>query len=74
MPEVEGIFVCPDRFTVNFFFGPNNTGGPVDVWAIEEVDESHLVESSGGFSYLPYRIGPKRLTLLFQALPPVGRP
>jgi hypothetical protein len=72
-PEVDGIFVCPDTFTVDFFVGLNNTGGPVDVWAIDEVDQSHLVETSSGFTYLPSRISPERLTLLDQALPPIAR-
>jgi hypothetical protein len=72
-PEVDGIFVCPDTFTVDFFVGLNNTGGPVDVWAIDDVDQSHLVETSSGFTYLPSRISPERLTLLDQALPPIAR-
>jgi hypothetical protein len=72
-PEVDGIFVCPDTSTVDFFVGLNNTGGLVDVWAIDDVDQSHLVKTSSGFSYLPYRISPERLTLLSQASPPTAR-
>ncbi|WP_206425993.1 hypothetical protein [Nakamurella antarctica] len=65
-PEADGIFVVPDYFTAEFFVRMNNTGGPVDVWAIDGVDEADLVETGTGFSYLPYLIDPARLTLLDQ--------
>jgi hypothetical protein len=71
-PEVEGIFVCPDRSTTDFFVGLNNTGGPVDVWAIDDIDQSRLVEAGSGFSYLPSRISPERLTLIDQTLQPIA--
>jgi len=31
----------------------NNTGGPVDVWAVTGVDESQLISAASGFSYYP---------------------
>jgi hypothetical protein len=71
-PEVDGVFVCLDRFTVDFFVRVNNTGGPVDVWAIDDVDQTHLVETASGFSYLPSRIGPEHLSLLDQAVQPIA--
>ena len=71
-PEVDGIFVSEDHFTAEFFVRINNTGGPVDIWAIDDALNADLVESGSGFSYLPYRIDRQRLTLLGQALlPPV---
>jgi len=65
-PEVDGIFVPLDYFAAEYFVRLNNTGGPVDVWAIDDVEEADLVEPDSGFSYLPYRLGPQRLTLLNQ--------
>ena len=69
-PEVDGIFVSSDYFTAEFFVRMSNAGGPVDVWAIDDVEEADLVESDSGFSYLPYRLGPQRLVLLDQ--PPLS--
>ncbi|HET6296512.1 MAG TPA: hypothetical protein VFG33_24210 [Kribbella sp.] len=72
-PEVDGVFVCLDRSTVDFFVRANNTGGPVDVWAIDDVDQSDLVETASGFSYLPACIGPEHLTLIDQDLQPISQ-
>lgn len=60
-PEVEGVFLdeLPD-----FFVRMNNTGGPVDVWAVDGIDRGSLVESSNGFFYFPGVISPANLTLL----------
>jgi len=74
-PEVEGIFLSSDHFTAQFFVRMNNTAGPVDIWAVDDVDPNDLIESGNGFSYVPYRIGHQRLTLHDQeltedALPP----
>lgn len=60
VPEVEGVFL--DEFP-DFFVRMNNTGGPVDVWAIDGIHPASLVESSNGFRYFPGVIGPERLTL-----------
>ncbi len=67
-PEVEGIFLSPDHFTAQFFVRINNTGGPVDIWAVDDVDENDLIDSGNGFSYVPYRIEPQGLTLHTQGL------
>ena len=74
-PEVDGNFLSPDYFTAQFFVRMNNTGGPVDIWAIDGIDPDDLVESGSGYSYLPIRIDRLRLTLadkglLASALPP----
>jgi hypothetical protein len=61
VPEVEGIFLdeLPD-----FFVRMNNTGGPVDVWAVDGIEPESLVEGSNGFPYFPGVIGSEQLTLL----------
>ncbi len=67
-PEVDGIFLSPDHFTAQFFVRMNNTGGPVDIWAVDDVDPNDLIDSGNGFSYVPYRINRARLTLHDQGL------
>ena len=62
-PEEEGSFVCINEFEVSFFVRVNNTGGPVDVWAVEGVEEEELVTPPNGFQYVPRRIPPTRLSL-----------
>lgn len=75
-PEVDGVFLAEDHFTAEFFVRINNTGGAVDIWAVDYVDPADLVDGGSGFSYVPYRIGPDRLSLhdqwlTEQNLPPV---
>ena len=62
-PEVEGVFLSPDHFTATFFVRINNTGGPVDIWAVDNVDPVDLIEAGSGYSYVPYRIDPHQLVL-----------
>jgi hypothetical protein len=62
-PEEEGSFVCMNEFEVSFFIRGNNTGGPVDVWAVEGVEEEELVTPPNGFQYVPRRIPPTQLSL-----------
>lgn len=62
--EVDGVFLCADEFEVGFFVGMNNSGGPVDVWAVTGVDEGQLIESGNGFSYYPAKIPPSQATLI----------
>lgn len=71
-PEQEGCFLCADEWEMEWFIEMNNTGGPVDVWGVEGVDEAQLVHSPEGHSYLPARVPPDRLTLLRVDLPPVS--
>jgi hypothetical protein len=71
-PEQEGCFLI-ERHGVDYFVEMNNTSGPVDVWAVREVDESALVESPEGYRYLPARIPPQRLTLVRRDVTPVDR-
>ncbi len=35
--EEEGVFLCRDESEVSFFARINNTGGPVHVWAVDEI-------------------------------------
>ncbi|MGW0966489.1 hypothetical protein [Streptomyces sp. NPDC002516] len=68
-PEVEGIFVCRDEDT-GFFFHINNTGGPVDLWSVDGVDEGLLLDNGNGFFYLPDRIPAARVRLVRADIPP----
>jgi hypothetical protein len=63
-PDGEGCFVCLDEGEVEWFVAMNNTGGPVDVWAIDDVDEADLVQHPDGHSYYPEPIPASRLRLL----------
>lgn len=55
-PEVEGIFVCRGEEEADFFLRLNNTGGLVDIWAVDGIDEALLLDNGNGFAYLPHRI------------------
>ncbi|TFV45105.1 hypothetical protein E4P43_18055 [Blastococcus sp. TF02A-35] len=70
VPEQEGCFLALSEFDSDFFVRMNNTDGPVDVWAVDGVDEGQLLESSEGFRYLPAVIPPERLRLVRKDLPP----
>ena len=75
-PEAEGVFLCPSEFDAGFFVQINNTGGPVDVWAVDGIDEEELITTVNGFSYFPGRIPAHQITLLSLALEeraPTGR-
>jgi len=62
-PEVDGVFLCADEFEAGFFVQMNNTGGPVDVWAVTGIDERQLIESGSGFSYYPAPIPANQVAL-----------
>ena len=63
-PEVDGCYLCRDRFDADWFVSMNNTGGPVDIWGVDGVEWADLLDGGSGFFYLPGTIPPKRLTLL----------
>ena len=63
-PEEEGCFMCLTRDDCDFFIYINNTGGRVDVWAVDGIDELELTVTGQGFSYFPGEISPKSLTLV----------
>ena len=52
-PEREGCFLARDETETEWFVGMNNTGGPVDVWAVELADEIVLVDAGDGYDYYP---------------------
>jgi len=61
-PEQEGCFVARDEFEADFFVRFAREG-TVDVWAVEGIDASELVESPEGFTYVPRRIPAEDLQL-----------
>lgn len=63
-PEVDGIFLCTDEFTVDFFVRMNNSGGDVDVWQVDGIDRDELRDNGSGFEYLPAKISPDQVTLV----------
>ncbi|MFJ8062423.1 hypothetical protein [Streptomyces sp. NPDC096142] len=63
-PEVEGIFVCRGEEEAGFFFRINNTGGPVDLWFVDGIDEGLLVGNGNGFAYVSGRIPAARIRLV----------
>jgi hypothetical protein len=63
-PEQDGVFLCRDESDVSFFVRMNNTGSPVDVWAVRGIDEQRIITTSSGFSYFPDRIPCHQPTLL----------
>lgn len=62
-PEEEGVFLCRDEFEAHFFVGINNTGGPVDVWAVTGIEEDELITGGSGFCYFPAPIPAAQVTL-----------
>lgn len=56
--------MCADEFEPGMFVEMNNTGGPVDVWAVTGIDEEQLIEAGSGFSYYPAPIPPGQVTLV----------
>lgn len=69
-PEIEGVFICRNEFEAEWFADMNNTGGPVDVWAIEGVNDDELIEAPHGYCYVSRPISPDRLTLVRRDVPP----
>jgi hypothetical protein len=72
-PEQEGCFLCLDEGEVSWFVSMNNTGGSLDVWAVDGVEEAELVTSSEGHSYMRSNVPPERLTLVRADVEPEAR-
>lgn len=68
-PEQEGIFLCQDEREVDWFLGFSGPGGPLDVWAVDGVDDGDLIRSPEGHLYVPYAIPPERLELVRADVP-----
>jgi hypothetical protein len=60
-PEQPGVFLCDDEYEVDWFVRMNNTGGPIDVWAVDGIADDALIESQEGHRYFP---GPIPIDLL----------
>jgi hypothetical protein len=67
VPEADGVFLSPDEFTAEFFIRMNNTGGPVDLWAVSGIDEEQMLDNGSGFRYFPGRIAAAQVTLVESA-------
>lgn len=63
-PEQAGCFLCGSVHEVEWFIRMGSTRGPVDVWEVEGIDESMLVESPERHHYIPSAIPPDRLRLV----------
>lgn len=51
--EQEGCFLSNNQTECDFFVRMNNTGGPIDVWEVDDIDSADLVTSPEGFEYFP---------------------
>jgi hypothetical protein len=63
-PEVEGCFLSDEEHGADYFIGMNNTGGPVDLWAVDDLDPTTFVEYDTGYRYFPGRIPPDKVVLV----------
>ena len=63
-PEQEGIFLCLDESEADWFISMNAPGGLLDVWAVQGVQESELVESPEHHFFLPRPIPSSQIALL----------
>ena len=68
IPEMAGVFLCRDEAESDWFVDMNNTGGPVDAWAVEGIDPDSLLDNGNGYGYLPEKIPAASLTLLHREL------
>jgi hypothetical protein len=71
VPEQRGIFLAQGEFLTEWFVRMNNTGGPVDVWAVEGVVAADLEQSPEGFFFQPGVVSVDRLRLVRQDVPPI---
>jgi hypothetical protein len=78
VPEADGVFLSPDKFTAEFFIRMNNTGGPVDLWAVSGIDEEQMLDNGNGFRFFPGRIAAPQVALVelapADAVPADGQP
>jgi hypothetical protein len=65
-PEQEGCFLCQDESEADWFACMGSSFGPVDVWAVEGVNESDLIESPEHYFYVTFPIPRGRLKLVRQ--------
>lgn len=68
-PEADGVFVARGRHEAQWFVRMNNTGGPVDVWQVEDVDVAALEDNGNGYQYVPGTVPAARIRLVARDLP-----
>ncbi|WP_198950803.1 hypothetical protein [Kineosporia sp. A_224] len=68
-PEADGVFVARGRHEAQWFVRMNNTGGPVDVWQVADVDLMTLEDNGNGYEYVPGTVPAGRLRLVARDLP-----
>jgi hypothetical protein len=68
-PEQEGCFLCLDDHEADWFVSMNNTGGPVDVWAVDGISDD-LVQSPEGHYYIPRVVARQHLSLVLRDIEP----
>lgn len=68
--ELAGVYLCQDEGEVDWFVRMNNTGNPVDVWVVDDIDSQRLIDNGSGHSYVTERVPAARLTLLHRDIPP----
>lgn len=73
VPQVAGCFLAIGEFERRWFTEMNNTGGPVDVWRVDNIDTTQLATSMEGHRFYPGPIGPTHLTLVEMDVAPVSR-
>jgi hypothetical protein len=70
IPEQEGIFVCHSEVEAEFFLMSNNGDGPLDLWAVEGVEEAELIESPEHFYFVARSIPASQVSLVRQDIEP----
>lgn len=69
-PEQHGCFLAADTHERDWFVQMNNTGGDVDVWEVDGIDHTDLVESHNGHYYYPGVIDASNIRLAQRDIPP----
>ena len=69
-PEQEGIFLCDSADEAEFFLRFNNGDGPLDLWAVEGVEQAELIESPEHFYFVARSIPASQVSLARQDIEP----
>ncbi len=72
-PEEDGCFIACGAHEREWFTRMNNTGGPVDVWRVHDIDVADLVTSRHGYRLVPGKIAAARLILVENGAWPANR-
>jgi hypothetical protein len=71
-PEEDSVCLYLDEFDAKYVVEMNNTGGPVDVRAVDGVNQEQLLKTQSGYNYFPARIPVEQLALIEQPQDPRG--